>query len=295
MPAWIFYSLVASVLFVVVTVIDKSVLSNWMADARGSFFAFSVIETISGIVALLILGVPVLPWPTMLIALSTGAAFSISTLFYFRSIQVDEVSRVLPLYNLSPIFVAVFAALVLGERFPPIKYLGVVLIVVGAILLTLKHLRGFRFGKGMGWMLLSVVTVSVGVVASKYVLDSVDPWTLFAYGKLGTFFAGAPFAASGYRAFAAAYRRHGMRVPIFTGLSEGLTSITTIFFLYAGSTGYITLVNALVGTQPFFLLLFTVILTKYWPKVINEEIDRRLLARKTAAIAVMLAGAWLIT
>lgn len=295
MPAWVLYSLLASVSIAVVSVIDKSVLSNWMADARGSFFVFSVIETLSGVAALLILGVPSLPPLLLAFSLASGAALSFSTLCYFRAIQVEEVSRVVPLYSLSPLFVAVFAALFLGEVFPPAKYLGVLLIVLGALLLSLKRLRGFRFGKGMAWMLLSILLVSMGAVASKYVLDTVDPWTLFAYGKLGTFFAGAPFAASGYRAFASAFRKYGSRVVVFTGLSEGITSITTIFFLYAGSTGYITLVNALVGTQPFFLLLFTAILTRYWPKVIREELDGKLLARKLVAIALLFAGAWIIT
>lgn len=295
MPAWVLYSLLASISIAVVSVIDKSVLSNWMADARGSFFAFSLIETLSGAAALLALGVPVLPPALLAVALASGAALSFSTLCYFRAIQVEEISRVVPLYSLSPLFVAVFAAVFLHEVFPPMKYAGVLLIVVGALLLSLKRLRGFRFGKGMAWMFLSILLVTLGAIASKYMLDRVDPWTLFAYGKLGTFFAGAPFAASGYRAFASAFRTHGPRVAIFTGLSEGITSVTTIFFLYAGSTGYITLVNALVATQPFFLLLFTAILTRYWPKVIHEELDGKLLARKLVAILCLFAGAWIIT
>jgi transporter family protein len=295
LPAWVLWSLLASISIAIVSVIDKSVLSNWMADASGSFFVFSVIEVLSGAVALLILGVPTLPPLLLAFALGSGAALSFSTLCYFRAIQIEEVSRVVPLYSLSPLFVAVIAAVFLGEVFPPIKYAGVLLIVAGALLLSLKRLRGFRFGKGIAWMLLSVLLVSAGAVASKYVLDSVNPWTLFAYGKLGTIIAAVPFLGSGARAFGAAYKRFGSRVAVFTGLSEGITSITTIFFLYAGSTGYITLVNALVGTQPFFLLLFTVLLTRYWPKVINEELDGKLLARKLVAILCLFAGAWIIT
>lgn len=295
MPAWIIYSLLASVSVSISSVIDKSVLSNWMADARGSFFVFSVIETLSGVAALLILGVPVLPPATLAIALSTGAALSLSTLCYFRAIQLEEVSRVVPLYGLMPLFVAVFAAIFLGEVFPPVKYAGIALIVLGALLLSLKRLRHLRFGKGIVWMLLSILFVTFGAIASKYVLAEVSPWTLFAYSKLGTTFAALPFAGSGYLAYLSAYRKYGGRVPIFTGLSEGLTSITSIFFLYAASTGYITLVNALVGTQPFFLLLFTVIITRYWPKVLHEEGGGRILARKAVGIACLFLGAWLIS
>ncbi len=294
MPIWVLYALLASASMAAVSVIDKSVLANWMTDIRGSFFAFSVIEMLSGIIALLWLGVPALPPVQLLVALASGAALSLSTFCYFRAIQLGEVSRLVPLASLSPLVVAAFAALVLQEIFPPIKYAGVLFIVLGALLASLKRLRGFRFGKGVGWMLLSMLLVSAGAIASKHALAQSDPWTIFAYGKIGTSFVGAPFLASGYRAFASAVRKHGRIVLSLTGLSEGLTSITTIFFLSASATGYVTLVNALVGTQPLFLLLFTALAMRHWPGIISEEQGGGLLARKIAAIALLLAGAWIV-
>jgi len=292
---WVTYSLIAAAATAVIGILDKMVLSKWMADPIGSYFVFGAVELASGLVAFFVLGRPVLPPIQALTALLAGAAFAASSLCYFRAIKVEEISRVIPLYSLSPLFVAILSALFLKEVFRPGQYLGVLLLVLGAALLSLKSLRGWKFGRGLHWMLLAVALISVGSVASKHVLAAADPWTVFAYGKLGTLAATLPLAAAGWRGLRSALKANGPRVLLFTGLSEGLTSITTIFILYAAAAGYVTLVNALVGTQPFFLLLFTALLSLYRPDILREELNGGLIARKLAALAAMAAGAWLIT
>lgn len=294
MAPWVLYSLTAAIIVSVVTVIDKTVLSKWMARPSGSFFAFGVVETAIGVAALLALGIPRLPLPVLAVALATGAGYAAATLFYFRALKVEEASRVVPLYNLSPIVTAVLAAVFLGEVFAPGTYGGVALVVLGALLLSLKRVRGWRFGKGIAWMLMSVLCVSVSSIVSKHLLESVDPWTLFAYGKIGTAFVALPASVDGAHAFFAAVRRHGKRVALFTALSEGLTSIVTIFFLLAASTGYVTLVNALIGTQPLFLLIITSLLSVYRPDILREELGGAVLLRKIAAIACLLLGVSII-
>lgn len=294
MAPWVLYALTAAVIVSVVTVIDKTVLSKWMARPSGSFFAFGVVETFIGVVALLALGVPRLPLPVLAAALATGAGYAAATLFYFRALKVEEASRVVPLYNLSPIVTALLAAAFLGEIFGPGTYAGVALVVVGAVMLSLKRVRGWRFGKGIAWMLVSVLCVSVSSIVSKGLLGTVDPWTLFAYGKLGTAFVALPASVDGAHAFFAAVRRHGKRVAFFTALSEGLTSIVTIFFLLAASTGYVTLVSALIGAQPLFLLIITSLLSVYRPDILKEELSGPVLLRKIAAIACLLLGVAII-
>ncbi len=294
MPLWILYSLIAAAAIAFTSVIDKAVLSNWMTKPTGSYFVFGAIEALSGFAALAILGFPRLPLAPLLVTLAAGAAFAASSLCYFQAVKVEEISRVVPLYDLTPVIVAILAAGFLHEVLSPVKYLGVLLISGGAILLSLKRLRGFRFGKGMAWMLLSVGLVAVGVVAIKFALDSLDPWAIFAYSKLGTLFATVPFMREGYGVFRSSVRTHGARVLVATLVSEGVTSVTTIFILFAASTGYITLVNAVVGTNPLFLLLLTVLISVYRPAILREELNRKLLLRKLVAIACMILGTWLV-
>lgn len=68
----------------------------------------------------------------------SGLATGLSWLCYFRALQLGPASRVAPIDKLSVVFVIVFAALFLGERFSAIKLLGGSLIVAGAIVLALE-------------------------------------------------------------------------------------------------------------------------------------------------------------
>jgi len=59
--------------------------------------------------------------------------------------------------------------------------------------------------------------------------------------------------------------------------------------------GPISLVSVLgSGFQGHFILLFAVILSKYFPKILKEEIDKKAIAVKVIAIFLMLGGLLLI-
>lgn len=69
----------------------------------------------------------------------SGAATGLSWLCYFRALKLGEASRVAPLDKLSVVFVAVFAAIFLGERLDLRGWAGVALIASGAILIALRR------------------------------------------------------------------------------------------------------------------------------------------------------------
>ena len=68
----------------------------------------------------------------------SGLATGLSWLCYFRALQIGEASKVAPIDKLSVVFVLLFAAVFLGESLTWKTGLGGVLIVAGAIVLTLK-------------------------------------------------------------------------------------------------------------------------------------------------------------
>lgn len=67
----------------------------------------------------------------------SGLATGASWLCYFRALKLGEASRVAPIDKLSVVFVAVLAALLLGERLAAVNWLGVGLIAAGAVLVAL--------------------------------------------------------------------------------------------------------------------------------------------------------------
>ena len=64
--------------------------------------------------------------------LATGASW----LCYFGALQLDKVSRVAPIGQLSVVFVALIAAVLLGEKLSFTGWSGVAPIAVGAVLVA---------------------------------------------------------------------------------------------------------------------------------------------------------------
>ncbi len=63
---------------------------------------------------------------------------------YFRSLQLSPISHTLPMLSFTPAFAAVLSAIFLGERLGLRPVCGLVLVVAGALLLTLRSGGGWR-------------------------------------------------------------------------------------------------------------------------------------------------------
>ena len=75
---------------------------------------------------------------TWLFLVLSGLATGASWLCYFRALKLGDAARVAPIDKLSVVFVAVFAALFLGERLSVVNWAGVALIAAGAILVAYR-------------------------------------------------------------------------------------------------------------------------------------------------------------
>ncbi|MCB1341668.1 MAG: EamA family transporter [Pseudooceanicola sp.] len=75
---------------------------------------------------------------TIVFLVLSGLATGASWLCYFRALQIGKAAQVAPVDKLSVVFVAVLAALFLGERLSPGGWAGVGLISAGALLLAVS-------------------------------------------------------------------------------------------------------------------------------------------------------------
>ena len=67
----------------------------------------------------------------------SGLATGASWLCYFRALKLGDAARVAPIDKLSVVLVAIFAVTFLGESLTPLKWLGIALIGLGAIIVAL--------------------------------------------------------------------------------------------------------------------------------------------------------------
>lgn len=75
---------------------------------------------------------------TWIFLILSGLATGLSWLFYFKAIQLDDVSRVAPIDKLSVVFTILLAFLILKEPLTPKVIAGGILITAGAIVMMWK-------------------------------------------------------------------------------------------------------------------------------------------------------------
>jgi len=292
---WALFSLLSAVTMAMVNIMDKFVLTRL---ARRPIVPLLILVAM-GLVPLPFIfigrGFPPLTAAVLVPAVAAAAAFTLSTILYFAAALREEISRVVPLSYLSPLFVSFLAALFLGEVFPPQKYLGVALLVAGALFISSRKRLSLRPGRAFWLMVLSAICLAGYLTLTKRLLAEVDFWSAFALVRLAMFLLLVPFYVRHRKETVSVLRTQSRRVLLTMALSEVLALAALLFGTIAMSAGPVTLVAALASVQPFFVLAYALFLSHFFPAVLREETGVRILGSKLLAIVLIVLGALLIT
>lgn len=293
--SWILFSILAALTWAIVSIIDKYVLTKWVRKPIVPIMILGIVGLIASVLIYLFHGLSTLSYLNIVLAFVAGIFYILMSIFYFKAVKLEEISRVVPLFYLTPLFVLILAAIFLGETFTSIKYLGIFLLIIGAILISSKEFIKISLGKTFWFMVFSSLAWSANLVITKYLLNFTDFWTIFSYTKIGTVFALIPIFYLSFPDLVSTVKEHGKKVIGVISLNESLSTVGVLLITIASAVGYVTLVNALSSVQPFFVLLFAVILSIFYPKILKEEISKSTVLLKLIAIILMFIGAILIT
>lgn len=291
---WIIFSILAALCWAIINIVDKYIITKWVRKPIIPVIILSFISLIAGITIYFIKGFSYLSYFNLFLVFIAGVFYILMILLFFKALQLEEVSRVVPLFYLAPLFILIFAGTFLGEIFTPLKYLGIFLLMIGTILISSKDIYKIRFSKGVGLMILSALALSINQILTKYLLGFADYWTIFSYTRIAVFIGLIPFTFIYFPELRDTVKRHGKKVVVVISLNETFNLFAVFIFTIAVSIGYVTLVNSLSSIQPFFVLLFALILSIFYPHIIKEKIDKSVVILKFLAIALMFIGVILI-
>jgi len=74
---------------------------------------------------------------SLLFLVLSGLATGLSWLFYFRALQIGDISKVAPIDKLSLVLTIILGAIILKEKVNVMIVLGALIMSIGAILITL--------------------------------------------------------------------------------------------------------------------------------------------------------------
>jgi len=288
--SWVIFALAAAVIWSIVNIFDKHILSQELKDpilattATGSslFLFFSV--------ASLFFGSVYLPFSIIVPAFLAGMSYCIAILIYYTVMRKEEISRIMPIFSVIPIFVAILAYFLLGETFTKLTYLGIFFIVVGSVLISLRKVA-HPLSAAFYVIVISSLFFAFRNILIKFATLENSIFSVMFWVGLGGFFVSFVLFVA-HHPHIREKAKYGVEHLLIVGL---FAAIAFFCFTLAISKGPVSLVAALVQTQPVFVFLGATFLSLFHPKFIHEKITKWILLQKTIAVILVIIGAYLIT
>jgi len=293
---WFLYALASVVFFGFTTIVDKLMLQKRLSSFS-YFVSFAPPALVFSICVLFFLPTNVFSIPSG-IAFVAGLISAAGYFFYVVSIRKEEASRIAALTSLAPAFVAVLAVFLVDEIFSAKSYMGITLMILGSVLISYKRNHVKKMIPISLIVILTAANFSYGLdqTLSKISLNQISFWSflmMFMFGKFVVAFPGLAIP-SVRRKFSSEVKKLGRNLALTLASGSVMWNLGIIFFFYAASLGPITIVSTTGLISPLFTLFFAILITKYLPKVLEEEIDRKTVALKLVAIVLIVFGTYLI-
>jgi len=229
-----------------------------------------------------------------------GFFYVLALLPYFYALKKDETSVSAALFQMIPIFSYILAYVVLGETLRSSQLLGGLIVILGSVLITLDltdH-KKVKFKKEIfGLMVLSCLFFAVNFLFFKFYAIQYDFWVTSFWEYIGfAVFASLllVFVAPYRKEFINVLKKNSLAVIAVNGVNEIINIVAKVSFNVASLLTPITLIWIVDGLQPFFIFIYGVLLTVFFPHLGKENISKKILAQKIVAILVMFVGVFLI-
>ena len=115
---WLYFALLSSLLISGVNIIDKILISDYRIPPLVYVLVISA-TSLMPLVILPFFTLTALPFGVLLFTIVIGFVRIYYTLPYFKALSVEEVSRVIPLLQLTPVFVLILSSILLRETLNP--------------------------------------------------------------------------------------------------------------------------------------------------------------------------------
>jgi len=298
---WLLYAFSGPVMWAISTHIDKFLVDKYFRDSDTA--VLMVFTALLGVIAL-----PVI-WffdpkvfglsltATMVMTLS-GILYMGAMLFYLRAIQSEEASVVAPLFQANTLFTFVLGVVILHELPRWQQLLGAGLVIAGALGLSLDkklHLTSFK-PRLVLLMLAATFAVALSSVVFKFFAVQDEFWSTTFWTFVGEgLFGAAILALPEYRKqFMTLFRRNPGAVIGVNAANELINLGGGLGVRYASLLAPVALVSAISATTTFFVFLFAILLTVFFPKIGREELSARNVVQKALGGLLIMAGVVLI-
>lgn len=292
---WFIFALLAPAFWALNNVFIKFLITNKYKSYLPTIFTIVSMDAVFA-AAVLVSANIAYSFPYFLLAFAVGLMPIIAFWFYSKALITEEVSRIVTLFQLIPVFVVFLSVLFLNEILRMQRYIGIGLIVFASILISYKKTGNKSFSGALKFMVPFGIIIAAYTIADKILLSFLDYWSVFFWNILGSLCGALSFLVhpKARIKIVATMSEVGKRAVFTAFVGEGFYVIGTILSLIALSLTDASLASSLFGLQPFYVFFYTFILSLFLPGILKEEINKETILLKVSAIALMFIGTWLV-
>ena len=301
MELWILAALANPLVFSIVTLVDKKVLSGfgmplpsfnlWVGGSQGIFGTIVLLTSFPAGVNFIVL---VQAW-------SIGVLQAFTLIFMFWMLKREDPSRVIPAMQTSPIYVALLAWLIFGESLSAWHWLAVMLAVGGSILSSVTVGSAGSTGRLVFQPLFLLLALGALLMASsqlitKAIIDDLSTLHIVSIRGLGLFTVMAiVFARPDALRTLVKFLKQPKKAPWII-VAEGVMPFNGhLLITYAIGKGPVALVSALGGARPIFVFSLTALGTWLAPKLVFEQFTRVSMLLKLLSASMVVAAVVIIS
>jgi drug/metabolite transporter (DMT)-like permease len=289
--SWVLFAVLAQAVWASAIILDKIIRTKFIKDSVFLVALFGVFDFVPFLFVIPFVNLSVPNSSALIAALVAGALMTVALAPYVKSLAFEEASRVTLLWLTGPIFVLLMAHLFLGERLTINSYIAFVLLLVGGVLISIKKIEGiFKLSTAFWLMLFSAFLFAVSDILIKFVYSTQSYWNGAIWVGLGT-----PIGSAALVMFFR--RRFFLNIKKISNASLALVMSSAIsgfmgrlLYFLAIMLGSVSIVAVIGGFEGLFVLLYALLLSIWLPKILKEEISKKILLTKVVAIFFMISG-----
>ncbi len=310
--SFILIAILSYFVLAIVNLADKFILEQVVPRAKTYTFLVGFSGLLIFIIAPWFLTWP--GWTLGLITILTGIVFSMAILSLYEALKRAEASQVITLVGGTvPVISFLFSIFLFKESFVAKQLLAIFLLIAGTVLISVAKSKTSLWSKIKAWFrpsfnseiksivfsLLSALGFALYWVGTKYSFSHQSFFSALIWIRLGSFLAVLILIV-----------RHQDRQDIKNDLlksnqkkqnkfiffgTQALAALGSILQNYAVSLGSIVIVTSLQGVQYVFIIIFSALLSLFFPKIIKEEQSLGIIIRRSIAVLMIAGGLYLIS
>lgn len=295
---WIIASLSTAIIFTGANFFDSYMLSKKMPSLASYILPVGIMQFLIGMVLLVFF-----PFSHnaglihLLVAFGSGFFNAFSYVILLNYLRKGEVSRVVPVITSSPIFIALLSMPLLGEILGLWQWFAVLATVAGTVLVSLQrggvaHKTGLQ--KSFFILLAAALMSAISSVGYKYALETLTFWNIFTVNGICVVIVILFFTLrkSTLQELKTLVQRN-QKMWLLIG-NQLFAAIGGVLGFVAIANGPVALASTLMNIRPAFVFIFSLVIGRFYPNLLNERLNRRTIPVKLIGIALITGGVVII-